>query len=94
MPSMSFCRLPGPSQPHHTSNRCSCLHGCRLCLLTGTLPKHRRTHKLHNRGGGQLLSPPQVTGPGVEQGIIPAAKPGATPPARPGTVAEARPRAE
>ena len=94
MPSMSFRRLPGPSWPHHTSNRCSRLHGRHLRLLAVTLPKCQRRHKPHNNsGGGQILSPPQVMVPGVEQGIIPAAKPGATLAARPGTVAKARPGA-
>ena len=94
MPSMSFRHLPGPSLPHRTSNRCSRLYGRCLHLLAVTLPKHQRRHKPHkNSRGGQVLSPPQVMGPGVEQGIMPAAKPGATLPARQGIMPAAKPGA-
>ena len=72
MPSMRFHRLPGPSLPHRTYNSCSCLYSRHLCLLAVTLPKLQRRHKPHkNSGGGQTLGPPQVMGPGVEQGIMP-----------------------
>ena len=92
MPSMSFCRLTGPSLPHRTSNRCSCLYGHCLRLLAVTLPKCQRRHKPHkNSRGGQTFGPPQVMGPGVEQGIMPAARPGTALPARPGAMLTASP---
>ena len=91
MPSMRSHSQPGPSLPHHTSNRCSLLYGCHLHCLIVILPRLQRGRKLHkNSRGGQMLSPPKVMGPGVEPGTGPVARPGTMASAKAGTMAAAK----